>query len=65
MNGNGAKLKQLTERREADRHILCKFPDGQALSTGLFHKYAATYNEMRDNLQPSNMESGQEDASPA
>jgi hypothetical protein len=36
------------------------FLDGQALFPGLFHMYAATYKEMRDSLQPSNMESGQQ-----
>jgi hypothetical protein len=63
VNGNGAKWKQLSDRAEADRHILCKFLDGQALFVILFHTYAVTYKEMRDSLQPSRKESGQEDVS--
>jgi hypothetical protein len=59
MNENSAKWKQLADRAEADRHTPCKFVDGQALLTGLFHMYAATYKEMRDSLQPSSKESGQ------
>jgi hypothetical protein len=61
VNGNGAKWKQLADRAVTDRRTLCKFLDGQALFTGLFHIYAATYKEMRDRLHPSSMESGQED----
>jgi hypothetical protein len=61
VNGNGAKWKQLANRAEADRHTLCKFLDGQGLFTGICHIYAATYKEMRDGLQPSSIESGQED----
>jgi hypothetical protein len=30
---------------DTDRHMLCKFLDGQVLFTGLFHMYAATYKE--------------------
>jgi hypothetical protein len=63
VNRNGAKWKQLTNRAETDRHILCKFLDGQALFTGLFDMYATTYREMRGSLQPSSMEQGQEDVS--
>jgi hypothetical protein len=47
VNGNGAKWKQLADSPEADRHILCKFLDGQEPIMGLFHMYAATYKEMR------------------
>jgi hypothetical protein len=39
--------------------------DGQALFTGLFHMYAATYKDMRDILQPSSKESGEKDSSQA
>jgi hypothetical protein len=53
------------DRAAADRHILCKFMDGQMLFTSIFHMYAATYKEMRDSLQPSSMESGREDVSQA
>jgi hypothetical protein len=62
MNGNGAKWKKQTE---ADRRTFCKFLDSQALCTGLYHMYVATYKEMRDRFQPSNMESGQENVSQA
>jgi hypothetical protein len=65
VNDNGVKWKQLTDRAEADRNTLCKLLDGQALFTGLFRMYAATYKERRDSLQPSSMESGQEVASQA
>jgi hypothetical protein len=44
-------------------HTLCKFLDGKALFTGLFHVYAVIYKEMRDSLQPSIRESEEEDAS--
>jgi hypothetical protein len=50
VNGNGTKWKQLADRAEADRHTLCKFLDGQALFTGLFHMYAATCKGMKDSL---------------
>jgi hypothetical protein len=60
VNGNGAKRKQ-----QADRHNLCKFLDGQALFSSLFHMYAEIYKEMRDSLQPSSTESGQDDVSQA
>jgi hypothetical protein len=40
-----------------------KFLGGQALFSGLSHMYAATYKETRDSLQPSIMESEQENAS--
>jgi hypothetical protein len=65
VNGNGTKWKQLADRAEADRHTLCKFLDGQALFTGLFHIYAATCKETRDSLHPSSIQSGQVDASQA
>jgi hypothetical protein len=65
VNGNGVEWKQVADRADADRHTLCKFLDGQALFTGCFHIYAATYKEMKDSLQPSSMKSGQEDASQA
>jgi hypothetical protein len=58
VNGNGAKWKQLADRGET-----CKFLDGQALFTGLFDMYEATYKEMRNSLQPSSIEQGQEDVS--
>jgi hypothetical protein len=45
VNGSGTKWKQL-----ADGHTLCKFLDGEALITVLFHTYAATYKKMRDSL---------------
>jgi hypothetical protein len=60
VNGNGTKWKQLMDRAEANRHTLCKFIDAQALFTGLFHMYAAVCKEMRDSLQLSIEESGQE-----
>jgi hypothetical protein len=60
VNGNGAKWIQLAERAEADRHTLCMFLDGRALFAGLFHMYAATFKEMRDNLKPIIKEYGQE-----
>jgi hypothetical protein len=47
VNGNNTKREQL-----ADRHTLCKFLDGQALITGLFHTYAATYIQENEG-QPS------------
>jgi hypothetical protein len=61
VNGNGAKWKQPTDRAEADRHSLCQFLDQQSLFTGSFDMYAATYKEIRDDLQLSSMEPGQED----
>jgi hypothetical protein len=65
VNGNGAKLKQLADRAEAVRHTVCKFLDGQALFTGLFHMCTATYKETRVNLQPSSKESRQDYVSQA
>jgi hypothetical protein len=65
VNGKGADWKQLADRAEADRHTPCKFLDGHALFTGLFHMYAATYKEIWDSLQQSSMESGLEDVSQA
>jgi hypothetical protein len=62
VNGSCAKWKQLEDRAEADRHNVGKFLDAEALFTGLFHMYAATYKEMGDSLQPSSKELGQEDA---
>jgi hypothetical protein len=59
VNGNGIKWTQLANRAEADRHTLCKFIDGQALFTGLFHMYAAICKEIRDSLQLSSKELGQ------
>jgi hypothetical protein len=50
--------KKLACRDEVDRHILCKFLDGQALFTDLYDMYAATYEEMRDSLQPRSKEPG-------
>jgi hypothetical protein len=49
-------VEKLADRAEADRHILCKFLDAQALFTGLVHMYAATYKGMMHSLQPSSME---------
>jgi hypothetical protein len=37
--------------------------DGHTLFIGLFHTYAATYKEMRDSLEPSSREPGQESVS--
>jgi hypothetical protein len=65
VNGNDARWKQPADRAEADMRTLCKFLDGQALFTGLFHMYAATDKEMRGSLQPSSTESGQKDVSQA
>jgi hypothetical protein len=65
MNENGAKWKQLADRAKAERRTLCKIMDGQALFTGLFHMFAATYKAIRDSLQLSSMESGKEDVSQA
>jgi hypothetical protein len=56
VNGNGAKLKQLADKAEADRRTLCKFLDEKALFNGLLHMYPAIYKEMRDSLQPSSMD---------
>jgi hypothetical protein len=61
VNANGATWKQLADRAEADRQALCKFLDGQALLTGLFHMYAATLKKMKGSPHPSSIESGQED----
>jgi hypothetical protein len=58
-------VEKLTDRAEANRHTLCKFIDGQALFTDLFHMYAAVCKEMRDSLQLSSEELGQEDVSQA
>jgi hypothetical protein len=65
VNRNSTKWKQLVDRAEVDRHTLCKFLDGQVLLTSLFHMYAAAYKELRDSLQLSSKESGQEDVSQA
>jgi hypothetical protein len=46
VNNNGAEWKQLVDRAEAERHILRKFLDGQALITGLFRLYAVIHKEM-------------------
>jgi hypothetical protein len=61
----GGNFKLLADRAEADRHIPCKFLDGQALFIGLFHAYAETYKGMRDSLQPSSMEWEEDDVSQA
>jgi hypothetical protein len=42
LDGNGAKWKQLGDSADIYRHNFCKFLDGQAIFTGLFHIYAAT-----------------------
>jgi hypothetical protein len=65
MNGNGAKIKHLADRSEADTRNICKILDGQALFTGFFHMSAATHKDTKDSLQPSSMEWGQEDVSQA
>jgi hypothetical protein len=65
VNGNGPKWKQLADKAEADRQNLCKFLDGQALFTGVFLTYVATYMQMRGSIQPSSKKSGHEDASQA
>jgi hypothetical protein len=62
-DGNGAKWKELADRAEGNMRTVCKFLDGQALFTGLFHMYAATYKEIKDGLHPHSIESGQEDVS--
>jgi hypothetical protein len=64
-NGNGAKCRQHADKPQADRYTFCKLLDGQALFADLFHMYAATYKKMRYGLQPSSMESRQENASQA
>jgi hypothetical protein len=65
MNDNDTKRKQLADSAEADRRTFCNVLLGQALFTGLYHMYTATYKEMRDSFQPSSIESGQEDVSQA
>jgi hypothetical protein len=63
MNGNGTNWKQLSDRAEAERHIIRKFLDGHALLASMFHMYVATYSQMRDSFQSSCKESGQQVAS--
>jgi hypothetical protein len=46
-------------------HPLRKFLDGQALFTTIFHMYEALCKEMRESLQLSSKESGQENISQA
>jgi hypothetical protein len=65
VSGNGPKWKQLVDKAATGRHNFCKFLDGQALFTGLFITYVATYMQMRNSLQPSSKESGHENASQA
>jgi hypothetical protein len=59
VSGNSAKWKQLVDSAEADRQALL---DGQALVIGSFHVYVATYTDVKNSLQQSSKESGQEDA---
>jgi hypothetical protein len=58
VNCSGAKWKQLADRTEAKRHILCKPLGGRVLFTGLFRIYAAVWKGIRGMLQPSAKESG-------
>jgi hypothetical protein len=47
VNGNGAVWKELTEKAEAQRTVLCKHLDGKALFTGMLRLYAATHRKMK------------------
>jgi hypothetical protein len=43
VNGNGAQWKAIITRAEAERAVLCKHLEGQALFTGMLHLYAAIH----------------------
>jgi hypothetical protein len=61
VNGNSGVWKQLADRAEAERRVLCKHLDGKALFTGMLRLYALTHREMRDSLlNTSKWEPGQD-----
>jgi hypothetical protein len=57
--GSGALMRS-PRSCEGTPELLEIFLDGQELFAGLFHMYAAAYKDLRDRLQPSNKESGEE-----
>jgi hypothetical protein len=59
MNDNGAKWKQLANMAEAEKNILLKHLNGQALFTGMRRLYAALHMEMKGSLQLSGKKVGQ------
>jgi hypothetical protein len=50
VNGNGVVWKQLADRAEAERGVLCRHLDGKALFTAILRLYALTHREMEDSL---------------
>jgi hypothetical protein len=49
-NGNGATWKQLVDKAENEKSVLCKHLDGKTLFTGMLRLYAAIHREMEDSL---------------
>jgi hypothetical protein len=51
VNGNGAEWKPIITRAEAERAVLCKHLEGQALFIGMLRMYAAIHRDKRDSLK--------------
>jgi hypothetical protein len=60
VNGNGAVWKELIARAEAERAVLCKHLDGNALFTAMLRLYTAIHREMRDSVLPAQQQSTEE-----
>jgi hypothetical protein len=43
--------KQLADKAEAKREVLCSYLDGKALFTGVLRLYAAVHREMHNTMQ--------------
>jgi hypothetical protein len=50
INENGAVWNKLITKSEAERTVLCKHLDGNALFTAMLRLYAAIHREMRESL---------------
>jgi hypothetical protein len=59
VNGNGAVWKELAEKAEVERPVLCKHLDGKALYTAILRLSALTNREMRESWQDSEEEPAQ------
>jgi hypothetical protein len=60
VNGNGEVWKELINRAEAEKTVLCKYLDGKALFTSILRLCAAIHRDMRDSLLPEQKESPEE-----
>jgi hypothetical protein len=58
--GNGAVWKELINRAEAEKTVLCKHLNGKALFTAILRLYAAIHRDMRDSFLPEQKESSEE-----